>query len=525
MHLNSRLWARLVLRCGLLTALFLGASVAYAAQEGQSEALSILEALRWLSGRLLSESVLQQFVDKGKELANGMLGPARILAGGLALVSLLWGVLMAFINKKSPLNAVVEAGIFASLSALMIQNFAWVSDGVYKLAKDAMGQSSLPAKAASFLESLVVGFGAILANIFGRIFDIGFLDILQILPAVFAVLLALVFGLLAFVTLLGLALQGPFALGIGLAVAPMIAATIASPYTRRWFDQWLNFMVGAAFSTAMIWIALSLLMAPMEVMINDASNGKHTILAGAAFQIALLMFFASKMLAAVPSISDAIFPGRTGAGSIAASARDFASMKVDIAKMTAATVATAKLLGANAGKAAQAGLNGGSNVSRAMTTGWEAVRGDARSGAVEKVGAAAMRGGESMVNDVGGRVSSATGRAVDAVSRGWQTDEFKGVKLGDRVANALKTASGELKNADIGVGSAMAAGAQAAGGVAMATAGAATKLAGGALDAAGQGVAAGYRTVTRSSAERRKSVREQMMGTSSPTPPPTNSGD
>lgn len=110
MHLNSRFWTRLVLRCGLLTALFLGASVAYAAQEGQSEALSILEALRWLSGRLLSESVLQQFVDKGKELASGMLGPARILAGGLALVSLLWGVLMAFINKKSPLNAVVEAG-------------------------------------------------------------------------------------------------------------------------------------------------------------------------------------------------------------------------------------------------------------------------------------------------------------------------------------------------------------------------------------------------------------------------------
>jgi type IV secretion system protein TrbL len=483
---------------------------AFAAQNGSNSQVGSLPfGFQWIIENLLTQSMLDQFVDGAIGIASGLTGPAKVLAGTLALISLIWGVTMAFINKKPPVNALVEAVIFAGLAALMIQNFTWVADGARHYAGEVMNGQSIASKAGEFVMTLFLSFGAIVENVLKSVVSIKSLfNVTDALIAFVAVFVAIVFGFLSLVTLIGLALQGPFALGIGLSISPLIGATIANPYTRRWFDQWLNFMIGAAFLTAMVYVALTLLMTPLINIMQTVSSGQQTSLAGVAIQAAILMFFASKMLAAVPSIADSLFPGRTGAGSISSSAGDIAksaaSIATSVAALKVASIAAAKFTGS----AAVGTLNAAGGVASAMKSGLDFARNQAGGNVGEKTSAGVMAAGVDYAGKPAAAAVSAMRNAGAKVADAWNSDKANGVQLGDRVANAVKNSAetiGKTNVADMAAGTA-----RMATGAAVTAAGLAGHTASGAVGKVVQG-ASDQVNQAKAAAERRKSVRDDLL--------------
>lgn len=470
---------------------------------------SIGYGFQWLIDSILTQSILDQFAAGATGIANRLKGTARVVAGSLALIALFWGVLMAFINKKPPVNALVEVAIFGGLSALMIENFVWVSDGARSYASEIMNNGTIASKAGEFMKALFLSFGAIITKVLNSVGGLSsILDIGDALIAFVAVCVAIIFGFLSLVTLIGLALQGPFALGIGIAISPLIAATIANPYTRRWFDQWLNFMIGAAFLTALIWVGLDLLMTPIVNIMNTVASGDQASLAGSAIQAAILMFFASKMMGAVPNIADALFPGRTGTSAIASSAGDLAkatgTLAATVTAMKVASIATAK-----AGASGVTGaLNGLSTTATAMKSGMDFARNEARGNFGEKVSAGVMATGADFAIKPMSDASAALGKAGSSIQEGWAKDKTEGVKLGDRVNNAIKTAADTVGKTNVAE---MASGAaKAATGAAVAAAGLAGHVASG---AAGKVVEGAKDQVSKASsaAQHRQNMREDML--------------
>jgi type IV secretion system protein TrbL len=490
-------------RALFLTHFFILASpVAMAAEDVKNDGAlgSIVEGIKNLLNSLLSENLIQIFASKASEIAGGLQGSATTLAGVLALISLLWGVLMAYINKKPPVNALIEAVLFGSLAALMIKNFVWVGDGARELAKQVMANGSLSSAGLDYLGKIFGLLGALLMEVWRSLttWD-GILDLFRSggIITIFALAIAIVFAFIGFVSLIGVALAGPFAFGIGLAISPMVAATIANPYTRRWFDQWLNFMVGAAFLSALVWIALELLGAPLVAIMVEISNQKPS--AGSAVQAAILMYFSSKMIQAVPSIADSLFPGRTGAGRIGANAAEIAG----VVSSTVTAAATTRIAMANATRATVSGVGQGIKGAMNASSSIKAAMKDAANvGNVikpegnigEKVGAGLGLRGVQDIGAVRNKVNSAMHSAKSQLAK----DKASGVGLGDRIANASESLTKEMQAiGKEGAVRAVAGGAKVAAGVLSNTLG---KAAGGFSDGA------------KSGSQHRESMRKTMFG-------------
>lgn len=486
----------------VILALIAGSSLVLAQDgKGTGEINSIWAGIKWLLEQILSENLIQKFIQGATGIASNLQGPARVLAGVLALISLLWGVMIAFIDKKPPLNAALEALLFAVIAALMIQNFTWVSESAIALAKNVMGGSTVAEQATLFVKAMFNALGSIATKVFEAISKLNFWEFFKALPALAAIVVAIVFGALSVVSLMGVALQGPFALAIGLSISPLIAATIANQYTRRWFDQWLNFMVASAFLTAMVFVAIKLLSEPLLVMVNSINTGAQNSLAGGAVQIAVMLYFSSKMLSAVPSICDAIFPGRTGAGAIATSAQEMAkaatTFAAGVAAARVATMTTAK-------EAIRTTGNAATNVRSAMVEGAK-VASTASGSGIDRVAKGVTAGGASMASEPLAKAATAVSNVAASVAQGWKEDGDR--KLGDRVASAINNTSTAIKANNISAAKIAKGSVQFATGAATAVAGTmALKVSEAVSGLAGAGTAAARAATGKTGSQTRKDM-------------------
>ncbi|ABM59423.1 type IV secretion system protein [Verminephrobacter eiseniae] len=267
---------------------------------------------------ILGKNLIQLFVDSAMTIADKLDPLAMGLAAGLALIAMLWALLVAMIDKSSALTAMVEPLIFAVLTALLLANYGMLVNDIVQL-----GQEVIEVTGKSVGEAFM-GFVNVFLRTFSKMFaasvkEAGFtLKFAEVLGEMLITLLflaiAFVFILLACKELIGVFLIGPVALGIGVALGPLFIATLPLPKTRRWLDQWLNFLINAAMLTALAIIAMVLV---QELVIDVADkfqtpNDKATI--GKAIAIALVAAGLGKVFSAIPGFADALLPGRTGAG-------------------------------------------------------------------------------------------------------------------------------------------------------------------------------------------------------------------
>lgn len=320
--------ARRVAFATLLAAIFmLLASLphtAYAAATDQGATFTgVLEGMKGIMSNIVDNAFGKTFAERLKSnavsLASGTTTVANAIAGALAAVTLLWAVMVAMVEKKSVIGATFEVLLFGIVAAALINNYQTVVDQVWGTANDILSAVGLdiPTTFGNFLTSFFTPIGNLVARMVDA-FGAGFwtLDFAgAVIDSIFSVLLLLVILILliySLVHIVGVFVMGPVFFAVGVVFGPIMMATIVSSYTRQWFNQWLNFLVGSAFLSVVAVTVLRLLTLTIENAVTSlATQGSSTL---ALLGVAILMAMASKLYQAVPSITDAIFPGRTGAG-------------------------------------------------------------------------------------------------------------------------------------------------------------------------------------------------------------------
>lgn len=307
----KRFWRLSLLACLLI--LPIAASAATASGD------SLLEAIAVMFRDVINAVVGKDFADRVKSsalgLASGTNGTALSLAGALTMISLIWGVLIAMMEKKSMISAAFEALLFGLIAALLIKNYNTLVDTVYGVAMDVLKGVGLD------IGQTFVDFFKSIFNPVHKIFSSMADDmewsweftkiLLEGLLSVLILLVAAYFLLQASASMMGVFMMGPIFLGVGIVFGPIMCATLAASYTRQWFSQWLNFLVGASFLTVVSVVVMKLLSGVFSTAFTKLGSGQSVAV---ALGVAMLAAGLGKLFESVPAITDAIFPGRTGAG-------------------------------------------------------------------------------------------------------------------------------------------------------------------------------------------------------------------
>lgn len=324
-HINDRIKCLFVagLPVLILALLLMTPSLSFAqAKMGVFEGM--LDGLKNAFAGLINSTFGQGFSDNVKNaaisMAAALVGPAKYLAGAIGLITLIWRVMLAMASKESVLNATLEVLIFGLIAALLIDNYEKVVNQVWDIANQAMEAVGLGIGQtfAEFVTSFLAPIGDTFKNwqklneakgIWSSLFSESTLDLLGSIIMTIAIIILLA---LAVIEIVGVFVMGPVFFAVGVVFAPLMIATIISGMTRKWFEQWFNYMVGSAFLTAVAVAVMKLLTLSIGGAVKNLGQGGSTTLA--LLGIVLLMGSAAKLFSAVPSITDAIFPGRTGAG-------------------------------------------------------------------------------------------------------------------------------------------------------------------------------------------------------------------
>ena len=293
------------------------------AGNGTGNEVESLRLIAQVIDSVLGRSTIDMFVGAGMPIASNLNGLAMSIAGALALIALLWALLIAMLSKKSAFSAMMEPVIFSALTAMLLTNYGMIVGDVVDLGQKAISASGTSVGTAftNFVDTFFGSFINIFISVLSRFkFSWGFFSI--VLEAVIALVIlagAGVLILIAMKDIVAVFLTGPVALGIGVAVGPLFIATLPMPATRRWFDQWINFLINAAMLTALAVIVMVLIQnAILNTMKGFMVGQTGTV--GKLLALALIAASLSKVFQAIPSFADALFPGRTGAGSAMSSA-------------------------------------------------------------------------------------------------------------------------------------------------------------------------------------------------------------
>lgn len=288
------------------------------AGEGTGNEVESLRLIAQIIDRVLGRSAIDMFVGAAMPIASNLNGLAMSIAGALALIALLWALLIAIISKKSAFSAMMEPVIFSALTAMLLANYGMIVGDVVALGQKAIAASGTSVGTAftNFINTFLGSFINIFISVLNRFeFTWGFFSI--VLEAVIALVIlagAGVLTLIAIKDIVAVFLTGPIALGIGVAVGPLFIATLPMPATRRWFDQWINFLINASMLTALAVIVMVLIQTAILNTVQGFMAGQ-TGTVGKLLALAMIAASLSKVFQAIPSFADALFPGRTGAGS------------------------------------------------------------------------------------------------------------------------------------------------------------------------------------------------------------------
>ncbi|WP_234265129.1 type IV secretion system protein [Hydrogenophaga sp. NFH-34] len=299
-------------------------TTAFAQQEAGMFESMLSAAKMWMAdiingvfGRNFAETIKNSALT----FAGNLTATANVLGGALALVTLLWKVTLAMVSKTSVINATFEVLLFGIIAFALINNYALLVNQVWDIATAAL--SAVGADIGSAFSDFVTAFLTPVGNAFARwqavtsgqgfwssLFSKASLDWIGTVLMSIVIMLLIIFSI---INIVGVFLMGPMFFGVGVIFGPLMIASIVSDFTRKWFDQWLNFMVGSAFLTAVAVAVLKLLTEVIGTTVKTIADGTSSTLG--LMGVALLMASAAKLFGAVPAITDAIFPGRTGAGS------------------------------------------------------------------------------------------------------------------------------------------------------------------------------------------------------------------
>lgn len=260
-----------------------------------------------------------KFINAGKAMASKFTQGALAIAGALALMTITWELTMNMKDGKPLLEGVVETMMFCAIVMFLISKYALIVDdlrGIGEYIVQQVAGGDIGAAVSQFISTFLVKIFQMVSQSWAELTQLQ--SMFEIIDALLALVLSLAafgFALMATVEILSVALVGPFTFALGIALGPFFVCTLVSSWTRRWFDQWLNFMVNAACLTGILAIALAIISTAVIAGSQVMSTATGNSLAAEALGLALFASIMGKLISAVPNYADALFPGRTSAGS------------------------------------------------------------------------------------------------------------------------------------------------------------------------------------------------------------------
>ena len=340
--------------------------------------------------------VLGNFSDTVKSAALSMANTtnriALSLAAALAVASLVWKVLIDMLQKKSVMGSAIEVIIYATITVALLTSYTIVVDQVWNLASALLnslapnGKSAIGVYVSTFWDAL----GRVFTNITNAWSKVGILSgSVLVIDAVGAliVMIGVIFLMVtSLATIIGVFVMGPVYFGIGIVFGPVMIATFAADYTRPWFNKWFEFLVGSAMLTVVASVVLVIISAIVTGTVDRIGVGGNSALMS-MIGVAILSLSFSKLFESVPAITDALFPGRTGAGGSIASGMGAgvlagavtgvagAKMALDLAKAGPGQIAAT---GAAVANATIAGLNAKTNLTNALNGAGDSIKSAAK---------------------------------------------------------------------------------------------------------------------------------------------------
>lgn len=324
------------------------------AEEGKGAEIFSLKIVEEMINSVFGKSTVDVFVAGALSIASRLNSMAMGLAGILALISILWGLLFAILEKKSVFSSVMETLVFCVLTVLLLGNYQLIIQDVVNL-----GQKTIEASGGSVGEAFT-GFIKTFVSAFVKLFDAAisnfegswsFLTIaMEVIVSLIFLVIAAIFVFVSLVELVAVFLMGPVGLGIGVAIGPLFIATLPWNETRSWIKKWLDFIIVSSMITALAVIVMVLIQNVLvETVKAIGAPGESGASVGRVIAFALICASLSKIFGNIPAFADALFPGRSG---VPSSKGEAAKSGVNAAK--AAVAGAAGSVGAYAiGKAQQ----------------------------------------------------------------------------------------------------------------------------------------------------------------------------
>lgn len=296
---------------------------ARAAENTNGGFFSNLEITAQQIGNKFNSDLQQRLGDAGMQYANGLIPFALIIAGGLALVYLMYETLSYLGSSDgSFIQRLFDIGIPAVIAGLLITNYA---NQIAAFDQDVLSHiraigGSPAAKVMQFYASILAMIGNSISEAWTAIdFDWKFWKPeLMVLPMVDFVLtiifclgvVVIVFSSMA--EILGLLLLAPFLYAIAVALGPILISGIVTPWTREYFTKWLGFLIGSAVLAGVLSVVISLAITVFESMgLHSFVEGQST--ASKMAMVAIILMAVNNLISQAPSISSALIPGSLGA--------------------------------------------------------------------------------------------------------------------------------------------------------------------------------------------------------------------
>lgn len=351
------------------------------AGSGEGAFSGLLENITGAFTYVVDNSIGAGFADAVKNSALGLAARTQTVAysfaGILALISIFWKGMLTMLERKSIIAPVMEVLIYSSVAVAVIANYTVFVEQIWDIATALLnaiaGAGGVGAALGTYISTFFGAVGTIFRSISDTWASVGFWQattmMMDMLGSVILLVGICIMMIMASVEIIGVFVMGPVFFAVGIVFGPIMIATLASDFTRKWFDQWLNFLISSAMLTTVAVTVLMLLSATAGAAasrIAATPGGGFLALIG----LGILTMSLSKLFSAVPAITDAIFPGRTGAGSAIAPSGGASALAA--AAIGATGLGIAARAAANApGQAANAvitGLNAKSNITASMAS-------------------------------------------------------------------------------------------------------------------------------------------------------------
>jgi type IV secretion system protein TrbL len=131
-------------------------------------------------------------------------------------------------------------------------------------------------------------------------------------------LFCMVMAMLMFVSVVSSIFTGTLMAGLAIALGPLFVATIASGFTKVFFDRWFGFFCSALFVKVVVMTMLTLLLGIFDAPTNTQNAVGQMNTGGFAFGkllvLAVSLWIMKQLMEQAPNIASALMPGGLGVG-------------------------------------------------------------------------------------------------------------------------------------------------------------------------------------------------------------------